>query len=78
MQESSKGDRGIKVERDKLLQKFRQLEQDIALWENNMGFFTKSKNADSILSDIEKKIARAREELLQIEEKIKLIDKQYE
>jgi hypothetical protein len=78
LQESSKGDRGIKVERDKLLQKFRQLEQDIALWENNMGFFTKSKNADSILSDIEKKIARAREELLQIEEKIKLIDKQYE
>ena len=78
LQDSSKGERGIKVERDKLLQKFRQLEQDIALWENNMGFFTKSKNADSILSDIEKKIARAREELTQIEEKIKLIDKQYE
>ncbi len=78
IQGSSKGDRGIKVERDKLLQKFRQIEQDIALWENNMGFFAKSKNADSILNDIEKKISRAKEEMGQLEEKIKLIDKQYE
>ncbi|PKP06176.1 MAG: DUF349 domain-containing protein [Bacteroidetes bacterium HGW-Bacteroidetes-5] len=78
LQSSTKGDRGIKVERDKLLQKFRQLEQDIALLENNKGFFAKSKNADSIFSDIDKKISIAREELVQIEEKIKLIDKQYE
>jgi len=78
IQSSTKGDRGIKVERDKLFQKFRQLEQDIALLENNKGFFAKSKNADSIFSDIDKKISNAREELLQIEEKIKLIDKQYE
>ncbi len=78
LQTSNKGDRGIKVERDKLLQKFRQLEQDIALWENNKGFFAKSKNADSIINDIDKKISKTREELVQIEEKIKLIDKQYE
>ncbi len=78
MHDSPKGERGLKAEREKLLQKFRQLEQDIALWENNMGFFAKSKNADSIINDIEKKISRAKEELLQIEEKIKLIDKQYE
>ncbi len=78
LQSSNKGDRGIKVERDKLLQKFRQLEQDIALLENNKGFFAKSKNADSIFIDIDKKISIAREELVQIEEKIKLIDKQYE
>ena len=75
---SPKGDRGIKFERDKLLQKFRNLEQDIALWENNMGFFAKSKNADNIISDMENKISKAKEELVQLEEKIKLIDKQYE
>lgn len=75
---SGKGDKGIKVERDKLFQKFRQLEQDIALWENNIGFFAKSKNADNIINDIEKKISKAKEEMIQIEEKIKLIDKQYE
>lgn len=54
------------------------MESDIAVWENNMGFFAKSKNADALLSDLEKKIARAKEELAQIEEKIKLIDKQHE
>ncbi len=78
LKDSGRGDRGVKLERDKLLQKLRALEQDIALWENNMGFFTKSKKADSIIKEMEKKISNAREELLQIEEKIKLIDKQYE
>lgn len=75
---SPKGDRGIKYERDKLFQKFRALEQDIALWENNMGFFAKSKNAENIIRDMENKISKAKEELAQLEEKIKLIDKQYE
>ena len=75
---SNKGDKGLRVERDKLVQKFRKMESDIAVWENNMGFFAKSKNADALLSDLEKKIARAKEELAQIEEKIKLIDKQHE
>jgi len=75
---SPKGDRGIKFERDKLFQKFRNLEQDVALWENNMGFFAKSKNADNIISDMENKISKAKEEMAQLEEKIKLIDKQYE
>ncbi len=78
LKSSPKSEKSLKFERDKLLQKFRQIEQDIALWENNMGFFTKSKKADSILIDIERKIEKAKEELLQLEEKIKLIDKQYE
>jgi len=76
VQSSSKGEWGIRAERDKLVQKFRQMESDIAVWENNIGFFAKSKNADTLLVDIERKIAGAKEELSQLEEKIKLIDKQ--
>jgi len=78
VQSSSKGEWGIRAERDKLVQKFRQMESDIAVWENNIGFFAKSKNADTLLVDIERKIAGAKEELSQLEEKIKLIDKQNE
>ncbi|MFA5850081.1 MAG: DUF349 domain-containing protein [Bacteroidales bacterium] len=78
VQSSSKGEWGIRAERDKLVQRFRQMESDIAVWENNIGFFAKSKNADSLLIDIEKKIVNAKEELAQLEEKIKLIDKQNE
>lgn len=75
---SGKGDRGLRFERDKLIQKFRKMETDIATLENNMGFFAKSKNADLLIADIRKKIAVAREELAQIEEKIKMIDSQFE
>jgi len=78
VQSSSRGDRGVKTERDKLVLKFRQIEQEIALLENNIGFFAKSKKAESIIKDIEAKIAAAKEEMLHIEEKIKLIDNQYE
>ena len=76
LQNSGRGDRGVRSERDKLVQKFRQMENDIAVWENNMGFFAKSKNADALLLELDKKIARAKEELAQIEEKIKVIDNQ--
>ena len=75
---TGKGDRGLKFEREKLLQKYRKVEQDIATLENNMGFFAKSKNADSMLADIRKKIAAAKDELLKIEEKISIIDSQFE
>ena len=78
IQATGKGDKMIRVERDKLVQRFRQMEADIAVWENNIGFFAKSKNADNLLADIEKKITKAKEELSQLEEKIKLIDSQNE
>ena len=70
--------KGLKYEREKLVLKYRKMEQDIATLENNMGFFARSKNADSMISDIQKKIEVAREELVRIEEKIKIIDNQFE
>ncbi len=75
---SGKSDRGLRFEREKLVNKYKKIENDIATLENNMGFFAKSKNADAFIVEIEKKISIAREELVQIEEKIKIIDKQFE
>ena len=75
---SGKGDRGLRFEREKLLLKYRKMEQDIATLENNMGFFARTKNADSMIADVKKKINIAREELARIEEKIKIIDNQFE
>ena len=54
----------------------RQLEQEIALLENNIGFFAKSKNAEALVADVRAKIDRAREEMAAAIEKVKLIDKQ--
>jgi len=60
-----------KSERDKLLQKYHKIESEIATYENNMGFFASSKNADAFISSITKKIEAARAELAELEEKIK-------
>ncbi|MFA5713633.1 MAG: DUF349 domain-containing protein [Bacteroidales bacterium] len=73
---ATRGERGVKYERDRLVQRFRTIEQDISLWENNIGFFAKSKKADSIIKEINQKIAAAKEEMGQIEAKIKIIDNQ--
>ena len=78
MHTNGKPERTLRSEREKLLYKFRQMESDIALWENNMGFFAKSKNAETLIADMQRKISLAKEELLLIEEKIKMMDKQFE
>lgn len=75
---SEGGDRRIRHERDRLYNKMKQLEADIALLENNIGFFSKSKNAEGMIRDVNDKIERAKQEMATIIEKINLIDKQGE
>ena len=74
----SRAERGLRTERDRLVQKYVKKEQDIATWENNMGFFSKTKNAETYLAKMRKEIEVARQELAQLEEKIKEIDSQFE
>ncbi|HZJ74327.1 MAG TPA: DUF349 domain-containing protein [Perlabentimonas sp.] len=64
----------LRFERDKLFNQMKQLENDIVLWENNIGFFAKSKNAEQLIKDVELKIEKARTKLKVLEEKILLID----
>ena len=61
-------------ERDKLIQKYHTLEQDIATYENNMGFFAMSKNAEPLILQMQERIAAAKAELESIAEKIKTLD----
>ena len=70
------GDRRLRSERERLYNKVRQLEQDIALLENNIGFFAKSKNAEALIADVRAKIDRAREEMSATIEKVRMIDAQ--
>jgi hypothetical protein len=66
--------RKIRTEREKFYTRIRQLENDITLWENNIGFFAKSKAAESMISEVEEKIENARKTIRILEEKVKLID----
>ena len=72
---SASGSR-LRSERERLYGKVRQLEQEIGLLENNIGFFAKSKNAESLIADVKAKIERAREDMAAAIEKVKLIDRQ--
>ena len=64
----------LRFEREKLMNKLQQLRNDIVLWENNIGFFTESKKADSMIKDFEKKIEDARKKIKLLEDKIMMID----
>jgi len=66
--------RKVRNEREKFFSKIKQLESDIVLWENNIGFFAKSKNADTMIKEVEEKIADAKRNIKILEEKVKLID----
>lgn len=63
-------------ERDKLLRALEARKNELTTIENNMGFFNvKSSAGNSLVRDMERKIVRLREEISEINEKIKLLDK---
>ncbi len=66
--------RKVRSEREKFYTRIKQLENDITLWENNIGFFAKSKAAESMISEVEEKIENARKTIRILEEKVKMID----
>ena len=59
------------TEKDRLIQQYVKLEQDIATWENNIGFFEKSKGAEALIGDYRTKIEDAKKELAALEAQIK-------
>jgi len=69
-----KASRKVRNERDKFFTKIKQLESDIVLWENNIGFFAKSTNADTMIREVEEKIENAKKMIKTLEEKVKMID----
>ena len=68
------GERRLRTEREKLYNRVRQLEQEVATLENNIGFFSKSKGAESFIAEVEEKIVKAKRDIADTIAKIKLID----
>ena len=61
-------------ERNDLISKLRQAEQEATQLENNVGFFSKSANSEGLVKDIMKKIENARNHIRTINEKLDIID----
>ena len=70
------GGKGLRNEREKLYNRVKQLEQEIQTLENNIGFFAKSKGAEAMIAAVEEKIARAKRDMADAIERVKLIDSQ--
>ncbi len=68
------GDRKMRAEKERLQNKVRQIEADIALWENNIGFFAHSKNAEQMIADVRSKIEKSKGEIALLMDKINLLD----
>lgn len=72
--ESNRGQNKMRMERDKYMNKLKQLENDHVLLDNNIGFFAKSKNAESLIADIRKKIEVSKQKIEFLKQKIRVID----
>jgi len=65
----------INKERNSLQTRIDELKEEILLWENNIGFFANSKQANVFKAEFEAKISRAKEELASMEAKKKFLQK---
>ena len=68
-----RGARPALSEKDRLIQKYNQLEQDIVTYENNIGFFSMSKNSAPLVKQMEERIAQSKEELKALAEQIRVL-----
>lgn len=64
----------IGQERNRIMLKLKQLENDLVVWENNIGFFAKSKNSDALVRDFQHKIDNGKRNMELLNKKLDLID----
>ena len=71
---SGKGQNKNRFEREKYMTKLKQMETDLALLDNNIGFFANTKNAEALIVDVNQKIANTKEKIEFLKEKIRIMD----
>ncbi|MBW8327385.1 MAG: DUF349 domain-containing protein [Prolixibacteraceae bacterium] len=71
---SGRGQNKNRFEREKYMTKLKQMETDLALLDNNIGFFANTKNASALIEDVNQKIASTKEKIEFLKEKIRIMD----
>ncbi|MBT1710474.1 DUF349 domain-containing protein, partial [Fulvivirgaceae bacterium PWU5] len=66
-------DRKIFQKEQAIRKKIGKIENDISLWKNNLEFFSRSQNADSVRSEFNEKIKEATDHLKQLKDQLKLL-----
>jgi len=70
---SDHSDRLISKERNSIKERIHKLQGTINQYENNMGFFTHSKNMGGLLKEVEENLAKAKEEMELLKKKLKML-----
>ena len=65
-------------EKDRLVQQYNKLQQDIDTYENNIGFFSASKNSAPLIQQMQERIEAAKQELKDLEDKIRKVEESEE
>mgnify|MGYP000571312928 CR=1 FL=1 len=71
---TGRGQNKMRFEREKYMIKLKQMETDLALLDNNIGFFANTKNASALIDDVNQKIASTKEKIEFLKEKIRIMD----
>ncbi len=64
----------ITPERNKIINKIKDLENEITLYENNIGFFNDSKSSNQLIDEIKEKIERAKKRIILLRKKLDVLD----
>ena len=65
----------LRAEKERLKNRVEQLNGKINQWENNLGFFAKSKNAEAMIADFRKKMEKTKSEAESLGKQIKMLGK---
>jgi hypothetical protein len=75
LKESANPARFITQEKEKIRNRINEITKEIANYENNLGFFSKSKSANPMLDGVLKSIEKGKSEIESLKSKLKLINK---
>ncbi len=64
----------LTMERNKIINKLKQIEADITVWENNIGFFAKSKKSEALVRDFKHKIETGRRNIKLLNKKLDMLE----
>ena len=64
--------------KDTLISKYNALQQEVETWENNIGFFASSKNAEALIGQMRERIEKAKEQLKEMKEQIRKSEEEAE
>ena len=64
----------LNLERNRLMSRYQQLQSDLVVWENNIGFFSKSKKSEAMVASVQRMIEQGKAEMIELKEKVRFID----